>query len=224
MAKTLSAGGRRAEASAPDPTRGKLIEAAGRVFAERGYHAATVREICSRARANVAAVNYHFKDKLGLYTEVLLQSVRAAQFERVLSAAGRNAPPEEILRGVIRERLQGLCGEHPRDWHIRIVAHELADPTPAMSRVIDEAMRPLHNRMREIVGRMLGLPPDAEKTRLCVLSVMGQVILYALAQPVLVQLWPGLKTTRAQMDRIAEHIAEFSLAYLREAGRARRRK
>ena len=63
----------------PELTRDKLIEAAGHVFAERGYRAATIREICRRAGANVAAVNYTFGDKMGLYTEVLRHSVRAAQ-------------------------------------------------------------------------------------------------------------------------------------------------
>jgi len=60
-------------------TREKLIEAAGQVFAERGFQEATVREICSRAGTNGAAVNYHFGDKLGLYTEVLRSSIFALQ-------------------------------------------------------------------------------------------------------------------------------------------------
>ena len=59
----------------PDPTREKLLEAAGPVFANRGYQAAKIREICEGAGGNVAAINYHFGDKLGLYTEVLQQSV-----------------------------------------------------------------------------------------------------------------------------------------------------
>src|ERR1035438_4000819 len=61
------------EPGAAASTREKLIEAAGQVFAERGYHATTVREIVKRSGANIAAVNYHFGGKLGLYTEVLQQ-------------------------------------------------------------------------------------------------------------------------------------------------------
>ncbi len=209
--------GHNGEMAGNDATRAKLIEIAGRVFAEHGYHASTVREICTRAGANVAAVNYYFRDKLGLYTEVLRLSLHAANFEGVRAAIDRNAAPESVLRAVIKLRVQSLRKGGPPDWHFRIVAHELAAPTPAMSCVIREAMLPLYNRMRELVGSMLGLPPDAEKTRLCVQSVIGQVLIYALAQPVLVQLWPGLEMTSEQLDRIADHIADFSLAYLREA-------
>src|SRR6202049_2648622 len=93
---------RRRRLAASDPTREKLVEVAGRVFADRGYQAATVREICVRAGANVAAVNYHFGDKLGLYAEVLQESVRAAQVEAIQNALDQNAPPEDILRAVIR--------------------------------------------------------------------------------------------------------------------------
>ena len=59
-----------------DGAREKIIDAAGRVFAERGYKAATVRQICHAAEANVAAVNYYFGDKGQLYLETVKQAHR----------------------------------------------------------------------------------------------------------------------------------------------------
>ena len=201
-----------------DPTRGKLLEAAGRVFADRGYEAATVREICRLANANVAAVNYHFRDKQGLYAEVLGQVAHAMKLERMSAALDESAPPEEILRRVIKVRVQGLRGEHLQEWHFRIITHEFAHPTPAMSRMIDKVSRPLYERLLELVGKIIGLPPNHEKTRLCTQSVWGQIFLYAFACPVLAKLWPEMKMTPAQLNRIADHIADFSLAYFREIG------
>src|SRR5882724_3968306 len=57
-------------------TRQRLLEVAGAVFAEHGFQNATVREICKRADANVAAINYHFGDKQGLYSETLRYWIR----------------------------------------------------------------------------------------------------------------------------------------------------
>jgi len=205
-------------ASAPKAaasTREKLVEAAGRVFAEHGYQATTVREIVKRSGANIAAVNYHFGDKLGLYTEVLQQAVRAARVDAINLALDGNAPPEDILRAVIRTRLQSVATPKLQDWHFRIVVHELVQPTPALSRVVNEVSRPIYKRLLELIGSIIDLPPKDEKTRLCAHSIMGQILVYILAGPLLKQLWPDLEMTPEQVDRIAEHICDFSLAYLR---------
>jgi AcrR family transcriptional regulator len=199
-------------------TREKLLEAAGQVFAERGYYNVTIREICRRAGANVAAVNYTFGDKLGLYTEVLRQSVRSSQTAVLAAALDSTATPEELLRKVIRARLLSLCGAGRPDWHFRIVMHEFSQPTPAMARVIDEGMRPIYDRVRKAVGKIIGLPANHEKTRLCNNSIMGQVLFYTFSRPVLARLQPELKLTPDQLERIADHITEFSLAYLKKAG------
>lgn len=212
-----------ADESAP-ATRARLLEAAAEVFAEAGYQEAKIREICARAGANIALVNYHFGDKLGLYTEVLQQSVRAGHIDAIRGALDQNGPPEDILRALIRARMRGMCRGDLADRQFRIVMHELAQPTPAMERVIDEVTRPIYKRVLELIGGMIGLAPGHEKTRLCAHSVMGQIMLYALAGPVLKRLWPGLKMTPAQLDRIADHIADFSLASLRESRENERRR
>jgi len=203
-------------------TRAKLLEAAGEVFAEAGYRQAKIRQICARAGTNIALVNYHFGDKMGLYTEVLQQSVRTGHVEAIRGALDQNGRPEDILRAIIRARMRGMCSGELADRQFRIVIHELAHPTPAMARVIDEVSRPIYKRVLELIGGMIGLPPTDEKTRLCAHSIMGQILLYSLASPVLRRLWPELKMTPEQLDRIADHIADFSLAYLRGVRTAQR--
>ncbi|HXP80539.1 MAG TPA: CerR family C-terminal domain-containing protein [Verrucomicrobiae bacterium] len=208
-----------AKPKALELTRDKLIEAAGQVFAERGYRAATIREICRRAGANVAAVNYTFGDKMSLYTEVLRHSMRAAGQAAAMSAAlDSSLSPEGTIRGVIRARLMSLCQGPRPDWHIRLVMHEFSHPTPAMGRVVDEGMRPIYDRVRKAVAAIIGLPLDHETTRLSVNSIVGQILFYTFSQPVLARLQPELKLTPDQLDRIADHIAEFSLAYLKKVG------
>jgi AcrR family transcriptional regulator len=199
-----------------DFVRQKLVDAAGPVFAERGYHSATIREICMHAGANVAAVNYYFGGKLGLYAEVLQQSVRAANLQAVQNALNQDAPPEKILRDVIRARLLGLCQGNFRDWQFRIMVHELAHPSPALTRVVNDIARPIYGRLLDVIGRIIGLAPDHDTTRLCAHSVLGQVLHYALANPLLLRMWPQLKMTPKQVGVIANHIADFSLAYLRQ--------
>jgi hypothetical protein len=61
----------------------------------------------------------------------------------------------------------------------------------------------------------LGRSPDDLKTRLSTQSIMGQVFFYPLTAPVLARLWPQFKMTPEQLDSIAGHIADFSLAALR---------
>jgi TetR/AcrR family transcriptional regulator, regulator of cefoperazone and chloramphenicol sensitivity len=197
-----------------DPTRAKLLQAAAEVFAESGYRAATIREISSRAGANVAAVNYHFGDKLELYTAVLRETMQSPSLEAIRSALDHNVPPEQALREVIKAMLGRMCTDDQRDRRWRLMMHELAAPSPAMSRIIDETSRPLYNRLRELIGVMIGRSSDDEKTRLCTNSIIGQVILYAHWRPILARIWPELKMSPAQLGRIAEHIADFSLAYL----------
>jgi AcrR family transcriptional regulator len=198
------------------PTRDKLLAVAGRIFADRGYRATTIREICIAAKANIAAVNYHFGDKLGLYTEVVQQTARLAEFQAAQVVIDQNAPPEVVLRALIRARLRSLFqGDRP-DWHFRIMARELAQPTPALRRLVNKVGQPIFQRVLELIGRMIGLPADDETTRLCAISALGQIMIYALASPLVTAVWPEFERTPDQVERIAEHIADFSLAYIQD--------
>jgi AcrR family transcriptional regulator len=200
---------------AAEPTRDKLLAVAGRIFADRGYRDTTIREISIAAKANIAAVNYHFGDKLGLYTEVVQHTARLAEFQTAQLVIDENAPPEEVLRAVIRARLRSLFqGDRP-DWQFRIMARELAQPTPALRQLVDKVGQPILQRVLRLIGEMLGLPTTDEVTRLCAISALGQIMIYALASPLVNAVWPEFETTPNQVERIADHIADFSLAYIK---------
>lgn len=198
--------------SPEEATRAKLLEVAGSVFAEHGYQAATVREICARAGANVAAVNYHFRDKMGLYEEVLRRSMCAAEHAEMRQALSAFKTPEEALRGLIAAMLHKMS--RPGASNFRIMAHEMAQPSPALASVVEDVLRPNYNKAREIIGKILHLDPDHDTTRLCAHSLIGQVVHYAHARPVILLLWTDLKLTPERVDQIAGHIADFTLRSL----------
>jgi AcrR family transcriptional regulator len=200
-----------------DATRARLINAAGDVFAEHGFQAATVRDICTRAGANVAAVNYHFRDKAGLYLAVLRHSMTAGTgHPEPRDAAALAETPEEALRLMIAAMLLRMHNPAAgRACHLRIMVHEMAQPTDALPRVVEEIIGPNYAAMRQILSRLLNRPPDADVTRLCAHSIIGQVVHYAHAGPVIKLLWPDLKMTPERLNAIAAHISDFSLSAIR---------
>jgi AcrR family transcriptional regulator len=200
-----------------DATRARLIDAAGHVFAEHGFQSATIRDICTRAGANVAAVNYHFRDKAGLYLAVLRHSMSAGGQPEPRDAAMRAATPEEGLRLMISAMLRRMHNPNTgRACHLRIMVHEMAQPTDALPRVVEEIIGPNYAAMRQILSRLLNKPPDDDLTRMCAHSIIGQVVHYAHAGPVISLLWPDLKMTPERLDAIAAHIGEFSLQAIKQ--------
>ncbi|MDE1162287.1 MAG: CerR family C-terminal domain-containing protein [Acidobacteriaceae bacterium] len=197
-------------------TRDKLLQAAIEVFSESGYDGATVREICRRADVNIALVSYHFGDKLALYRAVIRFVTNSdARTELARQAALGTANPKESLRQLIRGLLERIVANHEQSGlHFRLMLKELANPTTVLTDEIETTIRPLYDHIRTSVGAILKLPPDHETTRLCTHSILGQVTHYVHARPILVRLWPEMRFSPEQIERIADHIADFSLAYI----------
>jgi len=134
-------------------THRQLLEAAGAVFAEAGFRNATVREICHRAGANIAAVNYHFGDKETLYTEVLRYAHgRALEKYPLLPDIGPDAPPEKKLRAFIHSFLQRIFDKGPTAWQGKLMSREMIEPTAALDSLVQERLRPMAEQLRAIVA------------------------------------------------------------------------
>jgi AcrR family transcriptional regulator len=207
----------------PEGTHARLLEVAGQIFAEEGFQAAKVRNICARADVNIAAVNYHFGDKLGLYREVLRYAMCATESATPLEHSLPGKTPEEKLRVFVRGTLQHMYGEGQPAWPVRLMTHELAQPTPAFEGVVEQIMRPRYDALRGLVAGVIGRPVDHRMTRLCAQSIMGQIVIYAHGREVIKRLWPELRFTPETLDELAAHIAAFSWAALKSMRKPKRK-
>ena len=194
-------------------TRLRLLEAAAREFAEHGFHHSTVRDICKRANANVAAVNYHFGDKEGLYSATLKHWISyALEAYPLLMGVAADAPAVDRLRGFVRGTLHRMLCEASSGWHGQLMAREMVEPTAAFDELVSVSLKPmadlLHGIVRDIVGP--AIPDPAVRT--CALSVIGQCCFYRHAREVITRMYGADAYTPASIELIADHITRFSLA------------
>jgi len=196
-----------------EQTRDRLLNAAREVFSQQGFQGATVREICRRAETNVAAVNYHFGSKDGLLAEALnFIQLKALQIANVKA----DACPEARLHLFIRDFMMMLLDENNPSSQCQIMARELADPTPALDKIVREAIAPLHKFLGELVREIVGAKTGEAELRRCVYSILGQCLLYRHSHPVLQRLHPKLRYDCKEIEAIAAHIADFSLAGIKQ--------
>jgi TetR/AcrR family transcriptional regulator, regulator of cefoperazone and chloramphenicol sensitivity len=192
-------------------TESRLLEAAGEIFAEVGYRAATVRQICEKAGANIAAVNYHFGDKEGLYMAVL-RSVPDAHAEKY--PADRGLPPgataEQRLAAYIESLLNRVFDKGRPGWHTKIMAREMIEPTRALDTLVADVALPVHQELAAIVRELLGSKATQDAVRLCTLSILSQCVYYHHARSVLSRLYPKQEYGSQDIARLADHISRFS--------------
>src|ERR671911_2118031 len=192
-------------------TEKRLLEAAGEIFAEYGYRAATVRQICEKAGANIAAVNYHFGDKEGLYMAVL-RSVPDAYAEKF--PADRGLPPgataRQRLAAYIESLLNRVFDEGRPGWHTKIMAREMIEPTRALDTLVADVAVPVHRELAAIVRELLGSKATDNAVRLCTLSILSQCVYYHHARSVLSRLYPEQEYGSQEIAQLADHITRFS--------------
>src|SRR5438094_9499460 len=92
----------------PDTTRQRLLDAAGPLFAERGFGATSVRDICRAAGVNQAAINYHFRDKEQFYSEAVRHAAACCTARVPLPTWVPGTPPRQKLRDFVRMFLERL--------------------------------------------------------------------------------------------------------------------
>lgn len=204
----------------PQTTKERIIAAAGEIFGRDGFKAATIRKIATTAQANVAAINYHFQDKQGLYLAVL-EDTFSKGFQRFPATrdTDMDQTPEQRLRLFIQAMFhrflndEGWGGINGRG---KLIAREFLDPTPAFENIMETYITPHKQLLVSIIAELSKGKAGMDKQLACAISIIGQCIYYAFATPIIQRIAPSFMPTQENLDRLADHVFLFSLGGIQQ--------
>lgn len=200
-----------------DPTRDRIVEAAGEMFAERGFEATTVRDICHSAGANLAAVNYYFGDKQRLFVQAVLKAHRWRMDQAALPDWTADTPPREKLTDFIATFIRRVRTGPKDTWQNRLIMREMMRPDAACAEVVRDSIRPQFELLLGVLRALLPEETSTETLHLTAFSIVGQCLFYHFADPVVRHLIDDGEYADFGVEKLAQHIASFSLAALRPA-------
>jgi TetR/AcrR family transcriptional regulator, regulator of cefoperazone and chloramphenicol sensitivity len=196
-------------------TRQKLLVAAGEVFAKKGFRETTNADICEKANANTAAVNYHFGSKENLYIEAWKYS-----FEKSIKAypPDGGVSPEATFREKLYGRILSFMQRigDPQAYDFDIIHKEMANPTGLLTETIEKLIEPINQDFKSILQEMLGSSASRQQIRFCHMSIMGQCfgpmlhLRHSKTEAAIP--CPRDLSLNFDIEELAEHITQFSLA------------
>jgi TetR/AcrR family transcriptional regulator, regulator of cefoperazone and chloramphenicol sensitivity len=197
-------------------TKAQVLEVAGRVFAEKGFDRATGREICERAGANTAAVNYYFGGMEGLYAAVLEEANRRLiPLATLASAVAEKPDAKSQLQAIIELAVENLTGPVSSSWVFGVLAREILLPTPALDALRRRQGVPKARIIASIVAELMDLPADhAAVARGCMMLMAPFVMLMIGDRLSLKQFLPGLDFGQSGAAALSRHLLAFMLGGL----------
>ena len=206
-----------AEIEVARSTQQRLIEAAGELFAEKGFKETTVRDISERAGANLAAVNYHFGDKEKLYEGVVFHLIDGIKKEFPIDKGFEEATSaEERLLAFVRNLLYRFGDPDRPAWQGALLAAERMNPRPVVLSIMHEEIFKTHSLLTSIINDLLGPDAAADDIAFCTASVMGQLMFHAHPKlPHVPEVLKREQMSAEELEQLAQHIATFSMAGMR---------
>jgi TetR/AcrR family transcriptional regulator, regulator of cefoperazone and chloramphenicol sensitivity len=199
-------------------TRLSLLEAASHVFAEKGFWNATHEEICSKANANTAAINYHFNSKENLYIEAWKYSFEKSM-EKYPPEGGAlpNDPAEKRLRGRVLSFLKRIAD--PETHEIDIMLKEMTNPTGLLTEVIARKVEPTDRAFISVIKELIGKGAKEEQIGFSYMGLVslcfGPMLHLRSVNEDAQMPRPNFLPLDLGVEKLADYIVRFSLAGIR---------
>jgi AcrR family transcriptional regulator len=202
-------------------TREHLLEAAGHVFAQKGFERTTAKEICELAGTNTAAVNYYFGGIESLYAAVM-EEARNRIFsvrEIGLAIAGKSSP-EAKLEAALNVVIKSLLGPVSSSWALQMFGRDMVTPSPTTYSAKEKLLLPGARMLRELVGELMGLPQDHPAVARGCMTLMAPICILILGdRRIMKRALPSLGLAAEDASALARHMVDYALAGLQAAAR-----
>jgi len=199
-------------------TRERILSAAERLFAERGYEATSIRAIVAKARVNQAAINYHFAGKDGLYREILRAAFRVLTEHQLGHAEEtKSKPREQALAEFVRHQLRPLLARDDLSRYIRLFNWEAVRPTAVFRKLMTEEAVPFMGLATDLVRRFM---PKADQTTLTFAAIwlIGQCSVFLRNREQLAGPPASVTLDEAAVEKLARLISQWAIAGLTSPG------
>ena len=207
-------------------TRERLLETAGEVFAEQGFDRATGKEICAKAGANVAAINYHFGSFDGLYAAVLEEAQRRfITYDALAAVVAEKKDAQSQLRALVGLAVERLTSSDSRGWPMRVIAREMAVPSPPFMALRQKEIQARAALIKSMVSQILKLPPEHPAVARAALSIIAPFAMLSIAdRAILHRAFPALALEEDGAEALAGHFYAWAMAGLAAVRRSAKRK
>lgn len=167
----------------------RMIEAAGRLFADRPFDSVSTREIAAAAGVNLSAIAYHFESKEGLYRAIFEKIVRdmkpvrvslAQVLEQQLAAAGEDRKAYADILALFISRLVDSAISPVTRWRMRLIKREIEMPSECFHLIMEGHINVIHDLLGILIAKISGESPASEHVRLEATSVLALCLQYAL--------------------------------------------
>lgn len=195
-------------------TRERILKAAERLFAERGYDGTSIRAIVAKARVNQAAINYHFDGKDGLYREVLHAAFRALTEDQLAHGDEmKSMSREAALAEFVKRQLRPLTARDELSRYLRIFNWETVRPTAVFRKLVSEDASPFMGLAVDLIRRFL---PDADQRTLVVAAIwlLGQCSIFVRNREQLAGPPTGLSFDAGAVEWLARLISIWTIGGL----------
>jgi AcrR family transcriptional regulator len=203
----------------------QLLEAAGQEFAEKGFERTTAREVCERAGANTAAVNYYFGGIEGLHAAVLEEARnRLFSVDEISAAVAGKTDPKAKLEALLTVVVRALTGPLSSSWVLRVLGREMVAPSPSVADMKDKMVLPRARLLRQFLGELMKLPEDHPAVAYGCVSLMAPICMLILAdRPHLTRALPAFGLKPNDAPALARHLFQYALAGLEAVAREARK-